>query len=119
MKFSIVTPSFNQGQFIERTLLSVLDQAYPRLLYVVQDGGSPDRSAELIARHAPRLRHWASAPDQGQADAVHRGFAHLAAELGPDDLMAWLNSDDLLAPGTLRSLIRTAEMTVEEFLRLL
>ena len=101
-QIALVTPSYGQEKFIERTMLSILDQAYPRLLYVVQDGGSKDRSAEIIARHAPRLRHWESAPDQGQADAVRRGFAPLAAELGPDDVMAWLNSDDLLAPGALR-----------------
>jgi GT2 family glycosyltransferase len=68
----------------------------------VQDGGSKDRSAEIIARHAARLKHWESVKDKGQADAIHRGFAHIAASLGADDLMAWLNSDDLLAPGALR-----------------
>ena len=99
---AVVTPSYGQEKFIERTLRSVLVQAYPKLLYVVQDGGSKDGSAAIIARHAPQLRHWESAPDRGQADAVHRGFAHLAADLGPDDVMAWLNSDDLLSPGALR-----------------
>src|SRR6185503_4961943 len=72
------------------------------LLYVVQDGGSKDGSAEIIARHAARLRHWESVKDNGQADAIHRGFAHLANTLGPGDVMAWLNSDDMLAPGSLR-----------------
>ena len=102
LQIAVVTPSYGQEKFIERTLRSVLDQAYPKLLYVVQDGGSPDRSAEIIARHAPRLRHWASEPDRGQADAIVRGFAHVTPALGPDDVMAWLNSDDLLAPGALR-----------------
>ncbi|MBM3852929.1 MAG: glycosyltransferase, partial [Verrucomicrobia bacterium] len=101
-RLAVVTPSFGQERFLERTLRSVLDQEYPGLLYVVQDGGSRDRSPEIIARHAGRLRHWESAPDRGQADAVHRGFAHVAGDLAPDDVMAWLNSDDLLGPGTLR-----------------
>ncbi len=101
-RIALVTPSYGQEQFLERTLRSVLDQAYPNLLYVVQDGGSKDGSPALIARHAAQLRHWESAPDRGQADAIRRGFAHVEGDLGPDDVMAWLNSDDLLAPGTLR-----------------
>lgn len=98
---AVVTPSYGQEKFIERTLRSVLDQQYPKLLYVVQDGGSKDRSPDIIAAHAARLRHWESVPDKGQADAIRRGFDHVTAALGPDDLMAWLNSDDLLAPGAL------------------
>lgn len=101
-RIAIVTPSYNQDRFLERTLRSVLDQAYPKLTYVVQDGASKDRSTEIIARYAPQLRHHESVRDKGQADAIHRGFAHIAGELGPEDLMAWLNSDDLLAPGSLR-----------------
>jgi GT2 family glycosyltransferase len=99
---AIVTPSFGQEKFIERTMRSVLDQLYPKLVYVVQDGGSPDRSPEIIARYASRLHHSESVKDRGQADAIHRGFAHVSSRLGPDDIMAWLNSDDLLAPGSLR-----------------
>lgn len=99
---AIVTPSYGQDRFIERTLRSVLDQSYPKLVYVVQDGGSKDRSAEIIARYASRLHHWESVRDQGQADAIKRGFAHMAGKLAPDAIMAWLNSDDLLAPGSLR-----------------
>jgi GT2 family glycosyltransferase len=101
-RIGVVTPSYGQERFVERTLRSVLDQAYPKLDYVVQDGGSKDRSPEIIRSHAARLHHWESAPDQGQADAIRRGFAHLDGKLGADDVMAWLNSDDLLGPGTLR-----------------
>ncbi len=101
-QIAVVTPSYGQEKFIERTLRSVLDQQYPKLVYVVQDGASKDRSPEIIARYAPQLRHWESVPDRGQADAIRRGFDHVIAALGPDDLMAWLNSDDLLAPGALR-----------------
>jgi GT2 family glycosyltransferase len=102
-KCGIVTPSYGQERYIEETMLSVLNQNYPKLEYVVQDGGSKDRSAEIIARYADRLRAWESARDAGQADAVRRGFIKIESDLGPDDFMAWLNSDDLLAPGTLRT----------------
>jgi len=101
-QIALVTPSYGQERFIESTMLSILNQNYPRLRYVVQDGGSKDRSAEIIARYAGRLHHWESARDQGQADAVRKGFLHLEPTLGPDDIMAWLNSDDLLAPHALR-----------------
>jgi GT2 family glycosyltransferase len=98
----IVTPSYNQDAFVERTIRSIVDQRYPRLVYGVQDGGSKDRSPEIIGRYAPYLHFWESAPDRGQADAIHRGFTRLAPTLAPDALMAWLNSDDLIAPGALR-----------------
>lgn len=101
-RIGLVTPSYNQADFVEETIESVLTQDYPHLHYVVQDGESSDASPGLIARHARRLVHWESTPDRGQADAVIKGFAHLDGQLRPDDLMGWLNSDDLLAPGTLR-----------------
>ncbi|HEY5080042.1 MAG TPA: glycosyltransferase family 9 protein [Opitutaceae bacterium] len=101
-KVGIVTPSYGQPAFLESTMVSVLNQEYPKLLYVVQDGGSPDASPEIIRRHAGRLRHWESVPDKGQADAIRKGFRHIEADLGPDDVMAWFNSDDLVAPRALR-----------------
>jgi glycosyltransferase involved in cell wall biosynthesis len=101
-QIGIVTPSFRQPGFIESTMLSVLNQNYPKLLYVVQDGGSPDMSPEIIARHAGRLRAWESAPDGGQGDAIRKGFARIEAELQPDDVMAYLNSDDFIVPRALR-----------------
>lgn len=100
-QIGIVTPSYNQRAFIESTMLSVLNQNYPKLHYVVQDGASTDGSAEIIARHAARLQHWESVKDAGQADAIRRGFDHVMG-LGPDDVMAYLNSDDFIAPRTLR-----------------
>ncbi len=101
-QIGIVTPSYNQATFIESTMLSVLNQNYPKLLYVVQDGGSKDGSADIIRKYGPRLKHFESARDAGQADAVRKGFLHLERDLGPDDLMAWLNSDDFIAPRALR-----------------
>ncbi len=93
---SMVTPSFNQGQFLEETILSILDQDYPSLQYIVQDGGSTDDSTKIIARHEHRLTQWTSAPDQGQADAINLGFAQTDGQI-----MAWLNADDILLPGSL------------------
>jgi hypothetical protein len=100
-RIGIVTPSFNQKTFVESTMLSVLNQNYPKLRYVVQDGGSTDDSPAIIARQAGRLHHWESVRDAGQGDAIVRGFSHIT-DLGPDDLMAWLNSDDFLSPRALR-----------------
>ncbi len=98
-KLSIVTPSFQQGRFLEETIRSVLDQAIPACQYVVQDGGSTDGSGAILRQHASRLHTWASRPDQGQADAIKRGFARTAG--APDDLMAWINADDFYLPGAL------------------
>ena len=101
-QIGIVTPSYGQEKFVERTLRSVLDQHYPKLRYVVQDGGSKDRSPEIIGRYADRLHYWESVRDKGQADAIGRGFKHIVGALDSDDVMAWLNSDDLFGPGVLR-----------------
>jgi GT2 family glycosyltransferase len=93
---SIVTPSFGQGQFIERTIHSVLGQSYPDLEYVVQDGGSTDQTVDILRHYSSALTHWESARDTGQADALNRGFAYTSGEI-----MAYLNSDDLVLPGSL------------------
>jgi glycosyltransferase involved in cell wall biosynthesis len=93
---SIVTPSFNQGFFLEETLASVLRQDYPRLEYIVQDGGSTDETLAILKRQGAALKHWESGPDLGQAHAINLGFRHTSGEI-----MAYLNSDDLLLPGCL------------------
>jgi len=94
---AVVTPSYMQGAFIERTILSLVSQNYPKLNYWVQDGGSKDDTVEIIKRHADRLAGWESIEDAGQASAVTRGFKRCKG-----DIMAWLNSDDMLMPGALR-----------------
>lgn len=93
---SLVTPSYNQGQYLERTIRSILGQGYPGLEYVVMDGGSDDGSREIIAQYADHLTHWESGKDGGQADAINRGFSHTHGEI-----MGWLNSDDMLVDGAL------------------
>ena len=93
---SIVTPSYNQAAYLEQTVRSVLDQSYPNLEYIVCDGGSSDGSADILARLGDHLHHWASEPDSGHADAINRGMAKAGGEV-----LAYLNSDDLLLPGAL------------------
>lgn len=96
---SIVTPSFQQSSFLAETIHSVLEESNVKCQYVVQDGGSSDGSEQLIRRYADRLHAWTSAPDKGQADAIAHGFAKTTGK--PEDLMAWINSDDFYMPGAL------------------
>ncbi|HMJ89704.1 MAG TPA: glycosyltransferase family 2 protein [Candidatus Acidoferrum sp.] len=93
---SIVTPSFNQGEFIEETICSVLSQDYPNLKYVIMDGGSTDNTVEVIRKYADRLSYWESEKDRGQSHAINKGIARCTG-----DIFNWINSDDLLSPGAL------------------
>jgi len=95
-KISIVTPSFNQGKFLEETIRSVLNQNYPNLEYIVIDGGSTDNSVEVIKKYEKYLSYWVSEPDLGQTHAINKGF-----EKSTGDILAYLNSDDLYMSDTL------------------
>ncbi len=96
-RISIVTPSYNQGQFLEETLRSVLLQGYPNLEYAVFDGGSTDESVEILRKYAPWLSYWSSEKDAGQAHAINTGLARATGNIA-----AYLNSDDLYMPGALQ-----------------
>ena len=95
---SIVTPSFNQAQFLEATIDSILSQNYPNLEYIIIDGGSTDGSIDIIKKYENYLHFWCSEPDGGQYDAINKGFSHSTGEI-----MAWLNSDDMYLPWTLKT----------------
>ena len=100
-RISIITPSYNQGQFLEETIRGVLDQGYPNLEYMIIDGGSTDDSVEIIRKYADRLAYWVSEPDRGQSHAINKGFQRATG-----DILVWLNSDDVYLPGTLHTVGR-------------
>lgn len=101
-RITIVTPSFNQGRFLAATIESVLSQGYQNLEYIVIDGGSTDGSVDIIKQYIDRLAYWVSEPDNGQADAIIKGFQRSSGQI-----MGWLNSDDLLLPDCLTTVART------------
>lgn len=103
-KVTIVTPSYNQGQFLEETIRSVLLQDYPNLEYIIIDGGSIDNSVEIINKYSTWLSFWVSEPDKGQADAINKGFQN-----SNGNILGWLNSDDYLYPGAIWRVVKAFE----------
>jgi glycosyltransferase involved in cell wall biosynthesis len=104
-RISIVTPTFNQANFLEKTILSILNQGYPNLEYIIIDGGSSDETVDIIRKYESRISYWVSEPDKGQSDAINKGL-----KVCSGDIFNWINSDDFLEPGALEKVAR-------EFLR--
>lgn len=101
-KISIVTPSYNQGKFIEETIRSILLQNYPNLEYIIMDGGSKDDTVEIIKKYEPWITFWVSEKDSGQANAINKGITKCTG-----DIFNWINSDDYLAPNALYNIALT------------
>jgi len=98
---SIITPSFNQARYIEATIQSVLAQDYPRIEYIIVDGGSTDGTVDIIKKHEGRIASWVSEQDKGQTDAINKGFARANGEI-----LAWINSDDTYEPGAVSAAVK-------------
>ncbi|HET7117475.1 MAG TPA: glycosyltransferase family 2 protein [Hanamia sp.] len=107
-KISIITPSFNQGIYLEQTILSVLNQNYPNLEYIIIDGGSTDHSVEIIKKYEQRLTFWVSENDRGQAHAINKGLKHCTGTI-----FNWINSDDYLSEGALSKVAEAFKRTAD------
>jgi glycosyltransferase involved in cell wall biosynthesis len=104
-KISIITPSFNQGEYLEDTILSVFNEKYPNLEYIVIDGGSTDNSVEVIKKYDDKIDYWCSEKDEGQSHALIKGF-----ERSTGEILCWLNSDDMLYPGALEEVVKNMSL---------
>lgn len=102
---SIITPSYNQGQYLEETIRSIIAQDYPRYELIIIDAGSTDNTLDVIRQYEPWITYWVSEKDRGQSHAIQKGLAHVTG-----DIVNWINSDDLLAPGAFYSLAREFDL---------
>jgi len=98
---SVITPSFNQAQYIEATIQSVITQEYPNIEYLVVDGGSTDETVEIIKKYEAKIAWWVSEKDKGQTDAINKGFGRAKGKI-----LAWLNSDDTYEPGAISNAVK-------------
>jgi glycosyltransferase involved in cell wall biosynthesis len=110
-KISVITPSYNQGDYIEDTILSVIGQAYPNLEYIVIDGGSTDNTIDTIKKYENYITHWISEKDNGQSSAINKGFSMATGEI-----LCWINSDDMYLPGTFSYVSERLDISKSEIL---
>jgi glycosyltransferase involved in cell wall biosynthesis len=106
-KITIVTPSFNQADYLESTILSVIGQHYPNLEYIIIDGGSTDNSVEIIKKYEKHLAYWVSEADNGQSHAINKGFKKASG-----DILAWINSDDMFLPGAFELMAKNIDSNI-------
>jgi glycosyltransferase involved in cell wall biosynthesis len=109
-KITIITPSFNQGKYIERTIQSVLSQDYPNLEYIIIDGGSTDQTVDIIKKYERHLKYWVSEKDNGQSHAINKGLKYATG-----DIINWLNSDDYLEPQALNVIAESFNSDIDIF----